>query len=170
MPIEKKAEFLYKNVNLKIYIGVIICGNESWGFGHDRSSPCATASFINTLRPSQDGRLFVDDIFKCMFLNANIWISIKISLKFVPNGPINTIPALAQKMAWCWPGDKSLSEPRLVSLLKPICFTRPQWVILWNIRLTMAERVSCSLYTTVLLNWYNFGVFWYTGNYPHRWC
>ena len=24
------------------------------------------------------------DIFKCIFLNENVWISIKISLKFVP--------------------------------------------------------------------------------------
>ena len=31
------------------------------------------------------------------FLNKNAWISIKISLKFVPKGPINQIPALVQK-------------------------------------------------------------------------
>ena len=37
--------------------------------------------------------------FKCIFLNENIWISIKISLKFVPKGPINNIPALVQIMA-----------------------------------------------------------------------
>ena len=35
-----------------------------------------------------------DDIFKCIFLNENIRISIKISLKFVPKGPINNTPAL----------------------------------------------------------------------------
>ena len=28
-------------------------------------------------------------IFKCIFLNGNVWISIKISLKFVPMCPIN---------------------------------------------------------------------------------
>ena len=49
---------------------------------------------INTLRPRQDGRLFPDDIFKCIFLNENVLIPIKISLKFVPKGPINNIPAL----------------------------------------------------------------------------
>ena len=27
--------------------------------------------------------ILADDIFKCIFLNENIWISIKISLKFV---------------------------------------------------------------------------------------
>ena len=35
-----------------------------------------------------------DMMFKCIFLNENIWISINISLKFVPKGPINNIPAL----------------------------------------------------------------------------
>ena len=35
-----------------------------------------------------------DDIFKCIFLNENVRISIKISLKFVPDGPIDNNPAL----------------------------------------------------------------------------
>ena len=55
---------------------------------------------FNTLRPRQNGRHFPDDIFKCIFLNENVWISIKISLKFVSRGPINKIPALVQIMAW----------------------------------------------------------------------
>ena len=38
---------------------------------------------------------FPDDIFKCIFLNENIQISIKISLKFVSKGPVNNIVALA---------------------------------------------------------------------------
>ena len=63
---------------------------------------------INTLRPRQNGRYFPDDIFKRIFLNANVWISIKISLKFVPKGPINNIPALVHIMAWRRPGDKPL--------------------------------------------------------------
>ena len=49
---------------------------------------------VNSLRPGQDGRHFADDIFKCVFLNENVRIPIKISLKFVPNGLINNIPAL----------------------------------------------------------------------------
>ena len=52
------------------------------------------AIFINTLRPRQNGRLFPDDILKWIFLNDNVWISIEISLKFVPMGQINNIPAL----------------------------------------------------------------------------
>ena len=49
---------------------------------------------INTLRPKQDGHHFPDDIFECIFLKENVWIPIKISLKFVPKSPINNIPAL----------------------------------------------------------------------------
>ena len=55
------------------------------------------------------------------FLNKNVRISIKISLKFVPKGPINNIPALVQIMAWHRPGDKPLSEPMMVKLLTHIC-------------------------------------------------
>ena len=44
------------------------------------------------LRPRQNGRHFPDDILKWIFLNENVWIPIKISLKFVPSGPINNIP------------------------------------------------------------------------------
>ena len=50
--------------------------------------------FVNTLRPRQNGRHFADDMFKCIFFNANVWIPIEISLKFVPNGSINNNPAL----------------------------------------------------------------------------
>ena len=81
---------------------------------------------INTLRPRQNGRHFADDIFKCIFLNENVWIPIKISLKFVLKGQINKITALVQIMAWCRPADKPLSEPMMVSLPTHICVIRPQ--------------------------------------------
>ena len=96
------------------------------GKSHPRTS--YVYHFINTLRPRQHGRHFPDDIFKCIFLNEHVKISIKMSLKFVPKGPINIIPALVQIMAWRRPGDKPLSEPMMVSLLTHICVTRPQWV------------------------------------------
>ena len=83
---------------------------------------------LNTLRPRQNGRRFADDTFKRIFLNENVRISIKISLKFVPVGPINNIPALVLIMAWRRSGDKPLSEPMMVSLSTHICVTRPQWV------------------------------------------
>ena len=83
---------------------------------------------VNTLRPKQNGRHFPDDVFKCIFVNENVWNSIQISLKFVPKGPNNNIPALVQIMAWRRPGDKPLSEPMMVILPTHICVTRPQWV------------------------------------------
>ena len=83
---------------------------------------------VNTLRPRQNGRRFADDTFKRIFLNENVRISIKISLKFVPKGPINNNPSLVQIMAWRRPGDKPLSEAMVVSLPTHICVTRPQWV------------------------------------------
>ena len=83
---------------------------------------------INTLRPRQNGRHFADDIFECIFLNENVWMSIKISLKFVHQDPINNIPELVQIMASRLPGDKPLSGPMLVRLPTHICVTRPQWV------------------------------------------
>ena len=90
--------------------------------------PSPTHCPLNTWRPTQNGRRFADDVFKCIFLNANVCISFKISLKFVPRVPINNIPVLVQIMAWRRPGDKPLSEPMMVSLLIHICVTRPQWV------------------------------------------
>ena len=87
------------------------------------SIPC-----VDTLRPRQNGWHFTDDIFKCIFLDENIWISIKLSLKFVCKGKINNIPVLVQIMTCCRPGDKSLSEPMMVSLPLHICITKPQRV------------------------------------------
>ena len=69
---------------------------------------------LNTLSPRWNGRFFVDNIFTCIFLNENVWISIEISLKFAPNGPINTIPSLVQIMVWRPSGTKPLSEPMMV--------------------------------------------------------
>ena len=83
---------------------------------------------LNTLRPRQNGRHLTDDILNSIFLNENVWIPIKISLKFVPKGAINNIPSLVQIMAWRRPGDKPLSEPMMVSLTTHICVTLPQWV------------------------------------------
>ena len=95
----------------------------------------------NSLRPRQNGRHFPDDIFKWILLNENIWILLKISLKFVPKGRINNILALVQIMAWRRPGDKPLSEPLMVSLPTHICVTRPQWVKGLNIVMTLLAQL-----------------------------
>ena len=101
--------------------------------------------------------------FKCIFLNDNIWISIEISLNFVPDGPINNIPALVQIMAWRRAGNKPLSGPMMVSLLTHICVTRPQWVkeylcdvlmecnSLWNLKSGVDFRLECERLIIIML-------------------
>ena len=58
-------------------------------------------------------------IFQTTFSNAFSWMKmyeffIEISLKFVPQGPINNIPALVQIMAWRRPGISVLYEPSVM--------------------------------------------------------
>ena len=67
-------------------------------------------SIITTLLPRQSGPYFHDDIFKCVFLNENVWISIENSPNFVAEGPINNITVLFQIMAWRLTGAKALFE------------------------------------------------------------
>ena len=57
-----------------------------------------------------------DDNFKCIFLNENNRIPIRISLKFVPRSPNYNKPALVQVMAWRRTGDKPLPELMLTKL------------------------------------------------------
>ena len=49
---------------------------------------------LNSFLPGQNGRNFEDDIFRCIFVNENLCILIKISLKFVSKGPIDNNPVL----------------------------------------------------------------------------
>ena len=102
---------------------------------------------VNSSPPGQNDHYFTDNILKCIFLNENVWISIKISLKFVPKGPINNIPALVQIRAWRQTGNKLLSEPMMVSLLMHIYVTQTQWVngLLPGIHFTYIETVSAGV-------------------------
>ena len=104
--------FSFKKMHLKISFGKL------WPFSLG----------LNVL--THWGRDKMAAIFQTTFSNALFeWkYRIKISLKFVPKGPIDNIPALVQIMAWRRPGDKPLSEPMMVSLLTHICVPRPQWV------------------------------------------
>ena len=56
------------------------------------------------------------------------WISINISLNFVPNVRNNNIAALVQIMAWRRSGGKSQSKSLMFILPTHTCVTRPQWV------------------------------------------
>ena len=117
---------------MSYYVSYIRVWGENWlhyngtSLKYPRIFGSDTELGLNTLRPRQNGRRFADDTLKRIFMNENVRISIKISLKFVPNGPTNNIPALVQIMVWRRSGDKPLSEPMMVSLLTHICVTRPQ--------------------------------------------
>ena len=43
--------------------------------------------------PEENGHQFADDIFRCIFMNEKWCIFIKISLQFVPKGPIDSSTA-----------------------------------------------------------------------------
>ena len=118
----------------QIYFWVDLCENLE-------SSFMCLGQFLNWFRPRQKSRFFTDDTFKCIFLNENIRIEARNSLKFVPKGLINKIPALVLIMAWRRPGDKPLSEPMLVRSLTHICVTRPQWD-----KLCLAYVPNCLMY------------------------
>ena len=73
--------------------------------------------------------ILADDILKRIFLNENVRISMQISLKFVPYGPIDNKSALVQVMAWRRTGDKPLPEAMMTQFTDAyICDTRGRWV------------------------------------------
>ena len=61
-------------------------------------------SVFNSSSSGQNGRLFADDVFKHIFLNENLRSSNKMSMKYIPWGPINNMPALApgRRQAIIW--------------------------------------------------------------------
>ena len=113
------SDFFYQNII--IFIQENALENDVWKMLVILFRP----QWVNTLRPRRSRRHFADDSFRYIFLNENIWISIKISLKLIAKGAINNIVALVQIIAWRRSGDKPLSEPMMVSLLTHICVTRP---------------------------------------------
>ena len=66
---------------------------------------------FNKLRLTQNGCHFADGIFKAIFLNENFCMLIQICLKFIPNGPNNSNPALVQINGLA--SNKPLSEPMM---------------------------------------------------------
>ena len=66
-------------------------------------------------------------------------------MKFIPKGPINNIPSLAQIMAWRRSGDKPLSEPMLIILPTNIEYMRHLASMSFNnvdiLRCTFVDRL-----------------------------
>ena len=105
--------------------------------------------------------------FACSWVK-NIWIPIKISLKFVAMSPVSKMSALVQIMAWCRPDDKPLSEPRMVCLQTHTCVTRPQWVNIKTRRsfyaLAFIANMRRSRFGIVITGF----LYWYDGNFILR--
>ena len=68
---------------------------------------------VNIVRLRVNGHHFLVGIVECIFLNENVGILIKISLKFVPKGPMDNIPSLVQMMAWRRIADMPLPAPMM---------------------------------------------------------
>ena len=79
---------MYKECHCWVCVGVCVC----WGEG------TIFPAYINICRPRRNGHHFAGNIFKHIFFNENVWISIEISLKLVPKGPNSNIPALVRIM------------------------------------------------------------------------
>ena len=56
--------------------------------------PTTTTPPPTTTHPGQNSRHSTDDIFKSIFMKEKFCISIQVSMKFVPKGPIDNSPAL----------------------------------------------------------------------------
>ena len=125
--------FLFKKIHWKMaailsdlcnqYTGCWWCGDSRFQGISSRGIDliCSEYSSFSTIRVKtlsceQNGWHFADKIFKCIFLNQNVWIPLNISLKFVLKVRINNMPALVQIMAWRRPGGKPLSEAMIVYL------------------------------------------------------
>ena len=102
---------------------------------------------LKTLRPRQNGRHFSDDIFKCIFINEKFCISILISLKFVPRGPIASsgsgnglAPNRRQAITWTnadpvhWRIYAALEGDGVMAVIRYVCIIRAmlntQWLLM----------------------------------------
>ena len=100
------------------------CGNEESTRVFVECAPPAARQgdlglMFNSSPPGQNDRRFPNDIFICIFLNGKFCISIKISIKCVPEGAIDN-PVLVQinYLNRCWPCS-----------LTHICDTRARWEV-----------------------------------------
>ena len=105
---------------------------------------------INILIPRQNRHHFADNIYKCIFLNENVWSSLKISLKSVPKFVIK-IPSLVRIMACYRPGDKPLSKSLWLVYWPVDDIKNNAWVTVNNDFL-VTSGVICQWFSRVFTN------------------
>ena len=93
--------------NVTGLIGPIVLTSMAWFFVYD---DLLIIYHVITLRPKQNGNQFTDDNFNGVFVIENVWISIAISLKSNPKGPVDEKSAIVQVMAGSGTGDKPFLE------------------------------------------------------------
>ena len=106
------------------------------------SRNCSTNS--STSPPGQNGHQFADDIFGYIFMNEKFCIFIRISLKFLPYGPIDNNAALLRVMPRRRTSVKALPELMLLSSLTHICDIRGDKLKVVAALCCMLHRLSVS--------------------------
>ena len=92
---------------------------------------------FNTLLPRWNSRHFPDNIFKCVVLNENVSIWIKISLKLVPKGTINSFrPSDA---IWRHRSGSTLAQVMASCLTAPSHYLSQCWLIISKIQWHSSE-------------------------------
>ena len=69
---------------------------------------------VNSFHLDKLATILADDIFKCTFVYENYRIQIQISLKLVPEIPIDNKSALVQVIPWHRTSDMPLPEPMMI--------------------------------------------------------
>ena len=91
--------------------------------------------WFNSSPPGQNGHHCGWRHFQTHFLDKNVRTAIKITMKFVPKGPLDNESALVQVMAWHRTGDNPLPEPMLTQFTDPYMRhsgEMSEWVIKFN--------------------------------------
>ena len=135
-----------------------------------QSIQCRPSINILILRLRQKSRHLANDIFKCIFFNEKFWISLNISLKLVPMGPIDNNPPLVRKIAWCQTRERSILPIsfRIASLALGQLHDWPNVIILksesrqlrrnrWGLRLSLWQPLvlpmTTKLVSTASVGW-----------------
>ena len=93
----------------------------------------ATQGITNTARLNQNGLSFPENIFKCIFFNESIKLSINIPLKFAPNKQYSSN---GSDNDWHRLGDQPSPQPMVVNLLMHIFTTLPLELMPFGLRWT----------------------------------
>ena len=83
---------------------------------------------FNSSPAGQFGGKMANDIFNYISFNENVWISIKMSLKFIPKGQVDNKSVLFQVMAWCHHATSHYLNQCWPSSLTHICDSPGRWV------------------------------------------